>query len=168
MSKISIILDDGRKINLELDDKSAPISAQNFLDLVKQKYFDGLCFHRCINNFMIQGGGFFADGKGLKEKNGAKTIKGEFRSNGVANPIKHGLGVISMARTNQPNSASSQFFLCSGDCAFLDGQYAAFGKTTDEESNQVILDIAKVKTHSWMYYDDIPDVPIAISTVEIL
>lgn len=168
MSKISIILEDGRKINLELDEKTAPISTENFLSLAKQNYFDGLCFHRCIDNFMIQGGGFIADGKGLKEKNGAKTITGEFRSNGVENKIKHELGVISMARTNQPNSASSQFFLCSADCAFLDGQYAAFGKTTDKESNKVILDISKVNTHSWMYYDDVPDSPVVIKTVEIL
>lgn len=168
MSKIRIILTDNRTIDLELMPELAPISVANFLKLTDEKFFDGLCFHRCIKSFMIQGGGFTANGTGLKEKNGAKTIKGEFKSNGVNNTLHHELGVISMARTNVPDSASSQFFLCAADCAFLDGQYAAFGKTCDEASNDVIKAISTVSTHSWSYYDDIPDTPVVIKTVERL
>ncbi|MEG1613690.1 MAG: peptidylprolyl isomerase [Clostridia bacterium] len=166
MDKISIILTDGRAINLELNSTEAPLTVENFLKLIDEKYFDGLCFHRCIKNFMVQGGGFIANGTSLKEKKGAKEIKGEFKLNGVKNSIHHELGVISMARTNMPNSASSQFFLCAGDCSFLDGQYAGFGKTTDDESNNVILDISNTKTHSWTYYDDIPNTPVIIKTIE--
>ena len=86
-------------------------------------------------------------------------------SNGVKNDLHHGEGVISMARTNVKDSASSQFFICSADCAFLDGQYAAFGKTSDEESLAVVKSISKVPTHSFMYFDDIPNEPVVIKTV---
>jgi Peptidyl-prolyl cis-trans isomerase (rotamase) - cyclophilin family len=169
-TKICIKLTDGREIKLELFPEIAPVSVANFIKLIDERYFDGLCFHRCINNFMIQGGGFYPhqNGTGLTEKSGAKTIKGEFKSNGVKNDLHHELGVISMARTNVPDSASSQFFLCSADCAFLDGQYAAFGKTFDDESNRTIKDISAVKTHSWSYYDDIPDNPVVIKTIEFI
>ncbi len=158
-------LEDGRDINLELYPDVAPITVENFIKLVKDKFFDGVCFHRCIQGFMVQGGGFTQNGIGITEKRAAKTIKGEFRSNGVKNALHHELGVISMARTNVPDSASSQFFLCAADCAFLDGQYAAFGKTTDEASNEVIVSISKVPTHSFGYYDDIPNTPVVIKTV---
>lgn len=131
MSKIQIQLSDGRNINLDLYEDVAPITVKNFKKLIKENFFDGLCFHRTIKDFMIQGGGFVADGRAIKEKGGADTIKGEFLSNGVKNDLHHGEGVISMARTNVKDSASSQFFICSADCAFLDGQYAAFGKTSD-------------------------------------
>lgn len=165
MAKITINLTDGRSINLELYEATAPITVKNFLKLVGENFYDGLCFHRCIDNFMIQGGGFVAEGNAIKEKRGALTIKGEFKSNGVRNDLHHGTGVISMARTNVPNSASSQFFICAADCAFLDGQYAAFGKTTDAESDKIIEDIAKAATHSFGYYDDIPNEPIVIKNV---
>ena len=101
----------------------------------------------------------------LSEKGGADTIKGEFLSNGVKNDLHHGEGVISMARTNVKDSASSQFFICSADCAFLDGQYAAFGKTSDEESLAVVKSISKVPTHSFSWFDDIPNEPVVIKTV---
>ena len=165
MSKIQIQLKDGRNINLELYEDIAPITVRNFKNLIAEKYFDGLCFHRTINGFMIQGGGFYQEGHALREKHGAKTIKGEFSLNGVKNNLHHGEGVISMARTNIPDSASSQFFICSADCGFLDGQYAAFGKTVDDESLATVKDIAKVPTHSFSYFDDIPDEPVVITTV---
>ena len=154
MSKIQIQLSDGRNINLDLYEDVAPITVKNFKKLIKENFFDGLCFHRTIKDFMIQGGGFVADGRAIKEKGGADTIKGEFLSNGVKNDLHHGEGVISMARTNVKDSASSQFFICSADCAFLDGQYAAFGKTSDEESLAVVKSISKVPTHSFMYFDE--------------
>ena len=162
MSKIQIQLSDGRNINLDLYEDVAPITVKNFKKLIKENFFDGLCFHRTIKDFMIQGGGFVADGRAIKEKGGADTIKGEFLSNGVKNDLHHGEGVISMARTNVKDSASSQFFICSADCAFLDGQYAAFGKTSDEA---VVKSISKVPTHSFMYFDDIPNEPVVIKTV---
>lgn len=167
MDKITIDLADGRAINLELFADKAPITVENFIKLVKENYFDGLCFHRCIQGFMIQGGGFTQNGIGITEKRGAKSIKGEFRSNGVKNDLHHDLGVISMARTNVPDSGSSQFFLCAADCAFLDGQYAAFGKTTDKESDDVITSISKVPTHSFGYFDDIPNTPVVIKTITL-
>lgn len=94
-----------------------------------------------------------------------KSIKGEFKSNGVNNPISHKLGVLSMARTNVPDSASSQFFICVADCAFLDGQYAAFGRLVDEESMQTAIDISKVKRVRVGYYDDVPYESIVIESV---
>ena len=100
MSKIQIQLSDGRNINLDLYEDVAPITVKNFKKLIKENFFDGLCFHRTIKDFMIQGGGFVADGRAIKEKGGADTIKGEFLSNGVKNDLHHGEGVISMARTN--------------------------------------------------------------------
>lgn len=170
MEKVSIVLTDGRKINLELYREMAPASVENFLQLAKEGFYSGLCFHRVISGFMVQGGGFTAakDGR-LQEKRAQKTIKGEFACNGFnQNTLKHTAGVISMARTNVADSATSQFFICVADCKFLDGQYAAFGKTTDEESTKVAVDISKVKTATQGYYDDVPVTPVVIDKVEIL
>ena len=115
-------------IILELDAKAAPKTVRNFKRLVKQDFYDGLTFHRVINDFMIQGGDPDANGTG----GSGKTIKGEFLENGYSNPIKHERGVISMARNgSDPNSASSQFFICNSDSYSvqnLDGKYAAFGR----------------------------------------
>lgn len=156
---------DGKKIRLELYPEIAPITVENFVALARSGFYDGLCFHRVIKNFMIQGGGFeFADG--LKQKN-AKTIKGEFYANGVNNDIHHGPGVISMARTNVKDSASSQFFICVADCGYLDGQYAAFGQVKDEESLKTAIEISEVKTGKWMYYDDVPTEPVVMESVTI-
>ena len=162
---IEIEMENGGIIKAELYPDVAPITVENFVSLIERNFFDGLIFHRVIPGFMIQGGGFVADGRAIKEKGGADTIKGEFLSNGVKNDLHHGEGVISMARTNVKDSASSQFFICSADCAFLDGQYAAFGKTSDEESLAVVKSISKVPTHSFMYFDDIPNEPVVIKTV---
>ncbi len=166
MSKICIELTDGRKMNLELYPEHAPKTVENFLKLIGEKFFDGLCFHRVIEGFMIQGGGFIFDGK-LIPKNGAESIKGEFDANGFPNKLKHTPGVISMARTMFPNSASSQFFICVDDTPHLDGQYAAFGKTIDQESLQVAIDISKVDTTYIGGYDDVPIEPIVIKTISI-
>lgn len=114
-------------ISLELDSDAAPITVKNFIFLADMGFYDGLTFHRIIKNFMIQGGDPDHNGMGGSDK----KIKGEFAANGVANPISHLRGVISMARSQMPNSASSQFFICHKDSTFLDGQYAAFGRVTD-------------------------------------
>ncbi len=167
MSKICIELTDGRKMNLELYPEHAPKTVENFLSLIEQKFFDGLCFHRVIKDFMIQGGGFTFN-KGLIQKEGAKTIKGEFDSNGFPNKLKHTPGVISMARTMFPNSASSQFFICVENTPYLDGEYAAFGKTIDDESLAVAIDISKVKTTNVGYYGDVPVEPIVIKTISVI
>lgn len=164
MKKACIEFNDGKKINLELLPEYAPISVDNFIDLVKSGFYDGLCFHRVIDGFMIQGGGFSWD-NGLKEKKAPRTIKGEFAMNGVKNDLHHGIGVISMARTMIPDSASSQFFICVDDQAYLDAQYAAFGRVADEESLQVALDIARVETTRWGYYDDVPVQPVIMKKV---
>lgn len=166
MDKVSIVLTDGRKINLELDRASAPITVENFLKLVDNGFYNGLCFHRVISGFMIQGGGMVQEKGVLIEKRGLKPIKGEFLNNGVKNDIKHELGVISMARTNEPNSATSQFFICAANCDFLDKNYAAFGRTLDAESNKVVVDVSNVKTHSYGWYNDIPNEPVVIDHVE--
>lgn len=163
---IVITLEDGRKITLELYPEIAPITVENFLKLVDQKFFDGVCFHRVIANFMIQTGGYYLDGNTLSEKEEVKSIKGEFESNGVENNLAHKLGVISMARTSVKDSASSQFFICSADAPHLDGEYAAFGKTIDEASNQVVLEISEVSTVNIGYgFSDFPENPVVIKTI---
>lgn len=113
-------------IALELDADVAPITVENFANLVNEGFYNGLTFHRIISGFMIQGGDPLGNGTG----GSSKTIKGEFASNGVKNSISHVRGTISMARSSMPNSASSQFFIVHQDSIFLDGQYAAFGTVT--------------------------------------
>ena len=113
-------------IVLELDADVAPITVENFANLVNEGFYNGLTFHRIISGFMIQGGDPNGNGTGGSDEN----IKGEFASNGVKNSISHVRGTISMARSSMPNSASSQFFIVHQDSTFLDGQYAAFGTVT--------------------------------------
>ncbi len=159
---------DGGVINLELYPEIAPITVDNFVNLAKSHFYDGLCFHRVIDNFMIQGGGFVFDPrKGLIQKQ-ARTIKGEFRNNGVANPLSHDKGVISMARTPVKDSASSQFFICVADAHFLDGDYAAFGKCADTESVKTAVRYGKARTGNWQQFSDVPFTPIVIKTVTIV
>ena len=114
-------------IKVELDGDTAPITVQNFMDLANAGFYDGLTFHRIIDGFMIQGGDPMGTGMGGSDKN----IKGEFEMNGVKNDISHVKGVISMARAQDPDSASSQFFITVDDATFLDGQYAGFGHVTE-------------------------------------
>ena len=113
------------KVVLYIDPAVAPITASNFVNLVKDGFYDGLDFHRVQPGFMIQGGMPNENSKSLT------AIKGEFASNGYQNTLSHTRGVISMARTNDPNSATSQFFICNADSTFLDGNYAAFGRVVE-------------------------------------
>ena len=164
---VKIEMTSGDSMVVELDGKNAPITVANFKKLVGQGFYNGLIFHRVISGFMIQGGGFTWKG-GLKQKVAPRTIKGEFAMNGVKNDLHHAPGVISMARTMDPNSASSQFFICVDDQAYLDAQYAAFGKVLDDESLQVAIDISTVQTTSWAYYDDVPVTPVVIKKAYVI
>lgn len=121
-----ITVEDYGKIYIKLYPKQAPITVKNFKKLVNEKFYDNLTFHRIIKGFMIQGGDPNGDGTGGSDD----TIKGEFSANGVKNTISHKRGVISMARSSDYNSASSQFFIMQETTTSLDGQYAAFGKVT--------------------------------------
>ena len=123
----SIILEDGRTISFELYGNAAPKSVENFVNLCDDGFYDGITFHRVVENFVIQAGDPTATGTGGSDV----AVKGEFSANGVENPISHKRGVISMARAQNPNSASSQFFICHADAEFLDGEYAAFGYVTE-------------------------------------
>ena len=162
-----ITMENGGVIEGELYPEIAPQSVYNFIDLANHNYYDGLIFHRVIPGFMIQGGGFTQDGA-LKEKKAPRTIKGEFAMNGVKNDLHHAPGVLSMARTMFPDSASSQFFICVEDLPHLDAQYAAFGRVADEESLVNAIEISLVKTHSQGYYDDIPVEPIIMEKVYVV
>ncbi len=122
-----ITLKDFGTIKLELDGDVAPITVQNFIDLANAGFYDGLTIHRVQNGFMMQGGDPNADGTGGSDK----TITGEFAANGIENDLSHTRGAISMARSNDMDSASSQFFIVHQDSTFLDGQYACFGYVTD-------------------------------------
>ena len=165
--KVKIILSNNKEINLELYPEVAPLSVGNFLKLVDSKFYDGAIFHRIIENFMIQTGGYYVEGNTLLNKEEVPSIKGEFNSNGFNNPLKHELGVISMARTSDPNSASGQFFICAATCPHLDGEYAAFGKTIDEESLKVVLEVSKVQTINIGYgFTDFPEEVISITTIQ--
>lgn len=138
---ILITMENGDEIKAELYPETAPKTVENFLKLVDEKFYDGLIFHRVIKGFMIQGGDPTGTGMG-----GSKdTIVGEFRDNGFQNDLAHTRGVLSMARTNMPNSASSQFFIMHQDAPHLDGQYAAFGKVI--EGMEAVDKIASVKTN---------------------
>lgn len=127
--KINVEMDvqDYGVIKLELDADTAPITVTNFVDLAKSGFYDGLTFHRIVSGFMIQGGDPLGNGTGGSEN----TIKGEFSNNGVENNISHVRGTISMARSMDNDSASSQFFIVHEDSTFLDGEYAAFGTVTE-------------------------------------
>ena len=155
---VIIEMDNGGIIKLELDEQAAPKTTENFLSLVKQGFYDGLTFHRIIPGFMIQGG--CPDGNGMGGP--GYGIYGEFASNGFDNPIKHVRGVISMARSSNPDSAGSQFFIMHADASYLDGQYAAFGKVI--EGMDVVDEIASTPT-GWM---DRPVYPVTMKKVYIV
>lgn len=164
--QVVITLFDESKINLELYPDIAPVTVSNFLHLVDTNFYDGVIFHRIIKDFMVQTGGYYLDGNTIKHKEEVDPIVGEFSSNGHENNLKHTFGVISMARSSHPNSASSQFFICTGSSPHLDGAYAAFGKTVDEESNKVLEKLNHVTTtfiHSTL--TDFPVPPITIKSI---
>lgn len=123
---VEIKVKDYGTIDVQLDADTAPITVTNFIKLVQENFYDGLTFHRIMDGFMIQGGDPLGNGTGGSDQ----TIKGEFKNNKVENNISHKRGVISMARSSDPDSASSQFFIVQTDSTFLDGDYAAFGEVT--------------------------------------
>ncbi len=143
---VTIEMENGKKIEIELYPDIAPITCKNFEKLVNEGFYNGLTFHRIIPGFMIQGG--CPDGTGMGSP--GWNIKGEFLANGVPNNLKHTRGVISMARAMNPNSAGSQFFIMHEDAPHLDGQYAAFGKVVS--GMEVVDEIAETETD----YNDKP------------
>lgn len=145
-------------IDIELDRENAKETVDNFIKLVKEGFYDHLTFHRIIKGFMIQGGDPLGNGTGGSDK----TIKGEFKANGVNNNLSHKRGVISMARANDYNSASSQFFICHQDCPYLDGLYASFGKVIN--GMDIVDKIASVKTNRFDY----PLTKVIIEKMEII
>lgn len=153
-----ITVKDYGTIEVELDADQAPITVTNFAKLVQKGFYDGLTFHRIISGFMIQGGD--PDGNGTGGP--GYEIKGEFSANGFKNDLKHTLGVLSMARTMIPDSAGSQFFIMVADAPHLDGQYAAFGKIT--ENAQAAVDISRVNRNM---YNDMPKKPQVIKTIRV-
>lgn len=161
--KIKIVIRDFGEITAELYPDKAPKTVENFLSLVESGFYSGIIFHRVISGFMIQGGGF---DESFENKH-ANAIKGEFAANGFPqNDLHHARGVLSMARTNDPNSASSQFFIMHQDAAYLDRQYAGFGMVT--EGIEVVDKIAAVPTGRMGWYDDVPRTPVVIEKMEIL
>ncbi len=163
MEKIKVTMENGGEFVIELCPEEAPITCENFLKLVKSGFYNGLTFHRVIDGFMAQGG----DPNGTGMGGSKDKIKGEFRMNGVNNNLSHTRGVISMARSGDPNSASSQFFICYDDCTFLDGQYAAFGRVT--EGMETVDDFLKIERRmSFGGERPTPVSVIVIKTVEVL
>lgn len=154
---VTITMENGDVMKAELYPEIAPITVENFVNLVKDGFYDGLTFHRIINGFMIQGGCPLGTGTGGP----GHTIKGEFSQNGVINNLKHTPGVLSMARSMMPDSAGSQFFIMHKAAPHLDGQYAAFGKII--EGMDVVNKIAEVATD----YSDKPLEPQVMKTVTV-
>lgn len=139
-SFVKIEMENGGSMIAELYDDVAPITCANFRELVEKGFYNGIIFHRVIPGFVIQGG----DPKGNGTGGSGKAIRGEFLYNGVNNPLRHVKGVLSMARTSDPNSATSQFFICLAPVPYLDGQYAGFGKLVEGE--ETLDKIASVPT----------------------
>jgi peptidyl-prolyl cis-trans isomerase B (cyclophilin B) len=153
-------------LTIELDEDKAPESVANFLDYVQKGYYNGLIFHRVIDGFMIQGGGFDAQ---MKQKETGKPIRNE-----ANNGLKNEIGTLAMARTNDPHSATSQFFINVNDNAFLNHSsptpqgwgYAVFGKVSG--GSEVFEKIKKVKTSSKGFHQDVPVTPVVIESVELI
>ncbi len=161
---IAIQVKDYGTMTAELYPEKAPKTVENFLGLIKEGFFDGLIFHRVIEGFMIQGGGYDEH----MEHKDAPSIVGEFTANGFAgNDLKHTRGVLSMARTSDPDSASSQFFVMHRDAPHLDNQYAGFGLVT--EGLEVLDAIAAVPTglYGW-YMQDVPRTPVVIEKMTVI
>lgn len=150
-----IEMENGKVMKGELYPEIAPITVENFIGLIDKNFYDGLIFHRVIPGFMIQGGGY---DRNLNHKD-CPSIKGEFASNGVKNDLLHTRGVLSMARTYVPDSASSQFFIMHEDAPHLDGDYAAFGKIV--EGLDVVDEIANTPT-------GFQDVPLRVQVIKTM
>lgn len=161
---IKINVRDFGTMTAELYPEKAPKTVANFVKLAESGFFSGLIFHRIIKGFMIQGGGY---DENMDHKD-AESIKGEFKANGfMQNDLKHTRGVLSMARTQDPDSASSQFFVMHMDAPHLDAQYAGFGKVT--EGLDVLDAIASVKTGNFGWYmQDVPKTPVIIDSIEVV
>ena len=154
---VVIEMENGGRIEIELDASAAPKTVANFKKLVGEGFYNGLIFHRVIPGFMIQGGDPQGNGMGGSKDN----IVGEFKANGFNNPIKHTRGVISMARAYNPNSASSQFFIMHANAPHLDGQYAAFGMVVS--GMEVVDEIASIPTD----YSDRPKIAMRMKKVYV-
>ena len=155
---VVITMENGTQIKIQMEPEKAPATVQNFEKLVSEKFYDGLTFHRIIPGFMIQGG--CPDGTGMGGP--GYSIRGEFAANGFNNPIKHTRGVISMARSMNPDSAGSQFFIMHEDAPHLDGQYAAFGRVV--EGMDVVDEIANTPTGR----NDRPETPQVMRSVVLV
>ncbi|SHI22718.1 peptidyl-prolyl cis-trans isomerase B (cyclophilin B) [Sporobacter termitidis DSM 10068] len=154
---VTFTMENGKTITAELYPDIAPNTVNNFISLIKKGFYDGLIFHRVISGFMLQGGCPLGQGYG----DPGYSIKGEFSGNSFNNTLKHTRGVLSMARSQNPNSAGSQFFIMHEDSPHLDGQYAAFGKVT--AGLDVVDEIAAVKTD----YNDRPATPQRMAKVTV-
>lgn len=159
---VEIVVADYGTIKLELDGDTAPVTVQNFMDLANSGFYDGLTFHRLMDGFMIQGGDPLGNGTGGSDQN----IVGEFAANGYDNNISHVKGVISMARAQDPNSASSQFFITVADDEFLDGQYAAFGHVTEGQdvADKIAADAKPLDDNGTIAPEDQP----VIETIKVV
>ena len=157
-----ITIKDYGTVKLELDAGTAPITVENFVKLAQSGFYNGLTFHRIIDGFMIQGGDPAGNGTG----GSGESIKGEFLDNGVPNPISHVKGVISMARAQNPDSASSQFFIVEADSPFLDGSYAAFGRVTEgmEIVEQIAADAKPIDNNGTIPADQQPVIESIVIT----
>ena len=157
MKRVTITMENGGVMKGELYEDIAPETVANFEKLAKSGFYDGLTFHRVIPGFMIQGG----DPNGTGTGGPGWTIRGEFSANGFRNDLKHTEGVLSMARTMDPNSAGSQFFIMVADAPHLDGQYAAFGKITEG------LEVAQEIVEQPRDWSDKPLEPVVMKTVVV-
>lgn len=167
--KVRLVLENEHSMDIELYPNIAPISCANFLKLVDEKFYDGIVFHRIIKNFMAQVGGYYFDDKKMEINlaKSVKPIKGEFKSNGVENNLRHTKGVLSMARTMVKDSASSQIFICTADAPHLDGEYAAFGKVIGEDSYKTLDELNNAHTvNAGGGLQDFPYPIIRIKTIE--
>lgn len=173
--KVVLNISNGKQIKIELYPDIAPVTVENFLSLVDDGFYTNAFFHRIIDGFMIQTGGYsiedYENGqKMIVQKYGLPTITGEFTNNGHENNLKHTAGVISMARSDDYDSASTQFFICVADAPHLDGNYAAFGMAMDEESINNAIEIGKVEVVARYvgsaYFEAIPVEPIYITSIE--
>lgn len=154
---VTIEMAGGGKITAELYPEIAPNTVNNFISLIRRGFYDGLTFHRVIPGFMIQGG----DPKGIGIGGPGYGIKGEFTQNGFKNDLHHAVGVLSMARAMDPDSAGSQFFICVAECGFLDKQYAAFGQVVEGiEHCQAIADVPRD-------HNDKPRTPVVMHKVTV-
>lgn len=154
---VTFTMENGDVMKAELYPDIAPVSVQNFISLINKQFYDGIIFHRVIKGFMIQGG----DPEGVGYGGPGYSIKGEFAANGFENNLNHSEGVLSMARSAQPNSAGSQFFIMHKNSPHLDGSYAAFGKII--EGMEVVNKIAETNTD----YNDKPLEPQVMKTVTV-